>query len=183
MRIRLRPIAVVLAAASLVSGCATAPDVLGRDVILVPAAPRAPKPRGELLAVQDGRIWLRTKDDGVREMEAATFREVQVRRHDLGGGYARRIGLIGGLVSAITLTASCGSVEGNSAGGCAVVGAAVGGLLALTGVLTSMSLDASSRAHLSPNDLSLRAYARFPAGLPKNVPPASLTPGPQPRRP
>jgi hypothetical protein len=179
MRKSPRSIAALLAVACSASACASGvSDVLGRDVILVPTAPRTPKPRGELLAVQDGRIWLRTKD-GVREMEAASFREVQVQRHGYGGGSARRLGLIGGLVSAIALTASCSSVDGNGTGGCAAVGAAIGGLLAVTGVLSSMSLDASSRAHMAPDDLSLRAYARFPAGLPKDVPPASLAPGPR----
>ena len=174
MRALLNPLAGVLLAACSVSGCATGAHVLGRNVTLVPTAPDAPKARGELLAVDQGRIWLRTKKDGVVELEAGSFREVQVQRHDLGNGLARRVGLIGGLVSTLALTASCSSVEGNSGSGCAAVGAAIGGLFAVTGLLSSIGLDASARAHMNPQDLTLRGYARFPAGLPKDVPPARL---------
>jgi hypothetical protein len=56
----------------------------------------------------------------------------------------------------------------------------VGGILALTGYLSSMSLDASSRAHVSPSDGDrLRGYARFPAGMPKDVPPEWLARPPE----
>jgi hypothetical protein len=177
---RTRPIlAVVLAAACALPGCASSsPDVLGRQVRLVPREPRTDKPRGELLAVQDGRVWLRTKE-GVRDFPAAHFREVQVERHGYGR-FTRQFALIGGAVSFAALTASCSSVEGNSGGGCAAAGALVGGILALTGYLSSMSLDASSRAHVSPSDGDrLRGYARFPAGMPKDVPPEWLARPPE----
>ena len=175
MRSRRPPVAGLLILACTASACATgAPDVLGRNVTLVPREPQAKKAKGELLAVRDGRIWLRTKSDGVREFEADSLREVQVQRHDLGNGLTRRIGLIGGLVSTIALTASCSSVEGSNAGGCLAAGALVGGLFALTGVLSSASLDASARLHLAPQELTLRGYARFPAGLPRDVPPEWL---------
>jgi hypothetical protein len=179
-----RPIlAVVLAAACAVPGCATggAPDVYGRRVELVPQEPGARRTAGELLAVQDGRVFVRT-DEGVRDFPASSLREVRVRRHDLGHG-VRSIGLVGGVVSMIALTASCSSVEGNDAGGCTAIGAVVGGLLALTGVLSGMALDSSSRAHLSAGDDRLRGYARFPAGLPKEIPAEWLSQKPAARKP
>ena len=180
MRSHARPVAGLLILACTVSACATgAPDVFGRRVTLVPREPRAEKAKGELLAVSDGRIWLREKDGGVREFDADSLREVQVQRHGLGNGTTRRIGLIGGLVSTIALTASCSSVEGNDAGSCLVAGAAVGGLFALTGALSSASLDASARTHVAPRDLTLRGYARFPAGLPRDIPPEWLARPPE----
>jgi hypothetical protein len=175
-----RPIlAVLLSAACSLPGCATgsAPDVFGRHVELVPKEPRADRTAGELLAVEGGRIWVRTKD-GVRDWPASSFREVRVQRHDLGRG-TRKIAFVGGLVSMVALAASCSSVEGNSAGGCAAVGAVVAGALALTGLLSGMALDASSRARLSAGDDALRAYARFPAGMPKEVPPEWLAQEPE----
>jgi hypothetical protein len=175
------PFAVLLLAAGAVCGCATAtPDVYGRTVTVVPTGFEAKKVKGELLAVDQSRLWLHTKE-GVRDFDVAAVREVQVKRHDLGGGLARRIGLIGGLVSALALTASCASVEGNGGGGCAAIGAGIGGVWALTGVLSSMSLDKSSHARMSPDDLALRAYARFPAGRPKDAPPVALVKTPPPR--
>jgi hypothetical protein len=172
-------LAVVLGAACALPGCASsAPDVLGRQVRLVPREPRAGKPDGELLAVQDGRVWLRTKQ-GVRDFPAADYRGVQVERHDFGR-FTRRFALIGGAVSFAALTASCSSVEGNGVGGCAAAGALVGGILALTGYVSSMSLDASSRVQVSPSDGALlRPYARFPAGMPRDVPPEWLARPPE----
>jgi hypothetical protein len=173
MRSRLQPVAGLLLVAC--TACATgSPDVFGRNVTLVPREQDVPKVKGELLAVSDGRIWVRTQKDGVREIEASSLREVRVQRHGLGNGLARRVGLIGGLVSTLALTASCGSVEGNSAGGCLAASALVGGLFALTGVLSSTSLDASAREHVAPRDPTLCGYARFPAGLPEDVPPEWL---------
>jgi hypothetical protein len=167
-------LAVALATACAVPGCATgrAPDVFGRRVELVPKEPGAPRTTGELLAVQDGRFFVRT-GQGVRDLPASSLREVRVRRHDLGRG-VRRIGLVGGAVSLAALTASCSSVEGNGAGGCAAAGAIVGGLFALTGLLSGIALDSSANAHLSAGDDRLRGYARFPAGLPRGVPPEWL---------
>jgi hypothetical protein len=175
-------LAVVLAAACAVPGCATggAPDVFGRRVELVPKEPPTPRAAGELLAVQDGRVWIRT-DEGVRDFPASAYREIRVPRHDLGRK-TRTIGLVGGLVSMVALTASCGSVEGNDAGGCAAAGGLVGGIFALTGVLSGMALDSSSKAHLSAQDDALRAYARFPAGMPRGVPPEWLAEMPRTRK-
>jgi hypothetical protein len=184
MRRTLLLVAAAALAAGFATGCASAgPDVLGRNVTLVPKEPKAPRPKGELLAADGGRVWLRTPKDGVREYEVASLREVRVQRHGYGGGRIWRIGLIGGLVSAAALTASCTSVEGNETGGCVAAGAIVGGALALVGGLSSMSLDASSQARLTPQDLGLRRYARFPAGLPEGVPPEWLMQEPKATKP
>jgi len=148
--------------------------VYGRTVTVVPTGYEAKKVKGELLAVDQGRLWLYTKD-GVRDFATGSVQEVRVQRHGLGGGVTRRIGLIGGLVSAIALTASCSSVEGNGAAGCAAVGGVIGGLFALTGTLSSLSLDGSAQARVAPQDAKLRGYARFPAGPPKGMPPEWLS--------
>jgi hypothetical protein len=178
--LRLSLATVVVAASCAAAGCAVhgSTSVYGRTVTLVPAG-QAPKEKGELLAIDQDRIWLYAKD-GVREFETATVREVRVERHG-EGTTVRRIGLIGGLVSAIALTVSCSSVEGNDGASCAAVGAAVGGVWALTGLLTSHGLDKSAQLRVPAADSSLRAFARFPAGLPKQVRPESLVQGPRPR--
>jgi hypothetical protein len=147
-------------------------------VTLVPTG-EAPKEKGELLAIDQDRIWLYAKG-GVREFETATVREVRVERHG-EGTTVRRIGLIGGLVSAIALSVSCSSVR-NDDESCAAVGMAFGGVWALTGFLTSRGLDKSAQLRVPAADGSLRAYARFPAGLPKDVRPESLVQGPRPRQ-
>lgn len=168
----------VALAALLGGGCAArGPEAYGRAVTLVPVEASAPKVKGELLAVDQGRIWVRTKD-GVRDFAPASVREVRVRRHSLTGGWAVRWGLVGGLVSGVAMAASCSSVEGNDSGGCAAFGGVTAGLWALAGLLAAPSLEASSQLSLDPESARLKPYARLPAGLPKGLPPASLEEGP-----
>jgi hypothetical protein len=169
---------VVALAALVAGGCAArGPQVYGRDVTLVPIASGAPKVKGELVAVDQGRLWVRTKD-GVRDLDPASVREVRVRRHNLTGGWAVRWGLIGGAISGVALAASCSSVEGTDGGGCAGVGVGAAAVWALVGFLAAPSLEASSQLSLDPESARLKPYARFPAGLPKDLPPASLLQGP-----
>lgn len=178
MRSLRRPLLGPTLVALLAAGCAArTSDVLGRSVTLVPREGGAPKAKGELLAVDQGQIWVRTKD-GVRAFDPAAVQEVRVRRHNMTGGWAVRWGLVGGLVSGAAMAAACSSVEGNESGGCAATGAVWGGLWALVGLLAAPSLDASSQLSLDPQSERLKPYARLPAGLPKGVDPRSLVEGP-----
>jgi hypothetical protein len=168
----------VVTLAALAGGCAAkTSSVLGRTVTLVPSEDGAPKAKGELLAVDRGRIWVRTKD-GVRDFDPAAIREVRVRRHNYTGAWARRWGLVGGLASGTAMTIACSSVEGNSGGGCAGAGAIWGGLWVLAGFLAAPSMDASSQVFLDPNSEKLKLYARLPAGLPEGLDPPVLIQGP-----
>ncbi len=168
----------VVAVAALAGGCAAGTsNVLGRTVTVVPSEDGAPKAKGELLAVDRGRIWVRTKD-GVRDFDPAALREVRVRRHNYTGGWAVRWGLVGGLASGAAMAVACSSVEGNSGGGCARPAAIWAGLWVLTGLLAAPSLDASSQVFLEPNSGRLRLYARLPAGLPEGIDPPVLIQGP-----
>jgi hypothetical protein len=168
----------VAVVAFLAWGCAThAPEGLGHQVTLVPREPGAPRLKGELLAVDHGRILVRTKD-GVSEVDPSSLQEVRVRRHNLTGGWAKRWGLVGGLGSGIVLAASCSSVEGNSGAGCAAFGAGVAALWAVVGLLVAPDLEASSQVSVDPESKRLKPYARLPAGLPDGVTPRSLVEGP-----
>jgi len=172
-------VVLLLAGLALASGgcAARAPDVLGRPVTLVPKAEGGAKAKGELLAVDQGRIWVRTKE-GVRDFDPAALREVRVRRHGLGGRWALRWGLIGGFLSGFALTAACSSVEGNSSGGCAAFGAGTGAVWMLVGAAAAPGLDASSQLRLAPGAPDLRGYARLPAGFPAGATPGQLEAGP-----
>jgi len=171
-------VAVVALAAVAGGGCAARTSkVLGRTVTLVPREDGAPKAKGELLAVDQGRIWIRTKE-GVRDFDPASLREVRVRRHDLTGGWAVRWGIVGGLASGVAMAAACNSVEGNDGSGCARTGAIWGGLWMLAGLLAAPSLDGSSQITVDPRSDRLRPYARLPAGLPEGVDPKLLIQGP-----
>jgi len=78
----------------------------------------------------------------------------------------------------VALAASCASVDGNSGGGCAAFGAGVAALWAVVGLLVAPDLEASSRLSVDPGSARLKPYARLPAGLPKDLAPASLEQGP-----
>jgi hypothetical protein len=174
----LRGLVVVVVLAAVAGGCAgRTSNVLGRAVTLVPSEDGAPKAKGELLAVDRGRIWVRTKD-GVRDIDPAALREVRVRRHNYTGGWAVRWGLVGGLASGTAMAVACSSVEGNSGGGCAKGGAIWGSLWVLAGFLAAPSLNASSQLFLDPQSERLNLYARLPAGLPDGVDPKLLIQGP-----
>jgi hypothetical protein len=178
MRRARRLIAIVPLAALAWGGCAArTSSVLGRTVTLVPREDGAPETRGELLAVDGGRIWIGTKQ-GVRDFDAAALREVRVRRHGLTGGWAVRWGLVGGLASGVAMTAACSSVNGNDAGGCATTGALWGGAWVLVGLLAAPSLEGSSQIRLDAASDRLKLYARLPGGLPAGVDPHRLIQGP-----
>lgn len=179
MRPTLAGCAVLLAAVASAGCAARAPSVLGRQVTLVPVEKKDPKVKGELLAFEQGRLWVRT-EAGLRDVDPASLREVRVQRHTLNGKWAIRWGLLGGLASGVAMAAACSTVQGNSAGGCAGAGAVFGGVWALMGLLAAPSLEASSQVSFMPESTRLKPYARFPAGLPKGVAPESLDPGPPP---
>jgi len=176
---RFRGLVAAVTLASVAGGACAArtSSVLGWTVTLVPREEGAPKAKGELLAVDQGRIWIRTKE-GVTEFDPDSLREVRVQRHGLTGAWAVRWGFMGGLASGVAMTAACSSVDGNDAGGCAGVGALWGGMWVLAGLLAAPSLEGSSQVTVDPGSDRLRPYARLPAGLPEGVGPHQLIQGP-----
>jgi hypothetical protein len=176
------PRVVVLSLAALPLGCATGQaklQVLGRPVTVVSNAPEKEKVQGELLAVADGRLWLRA-DSGVREIPLAAIREVRVRRHGFGARQALTWAAVGGLVTGGALSLACASVEGNS--NCGVVGLAVAGIWLAVGALSAPSMESSSAVRLPvPTSADLRPYARFPQGPPDGLDLPSLA-APVPHR-
>jgi hypothetical protein len=165
------------------SGCAT---VGARSPMDVPVVGRAVtvamegghKVKGELLAVDEGRVFIGA-DDGVREVPLASVREVRVKRHGFGARKALTWALVGGLATGGTLAASCASVE--DAGGCMTIGAVTLGAWMAVGGLAAPAAEASSRIRLrQPDAGDLRPFARLPQGLPDGVSPALLGPPPPP---
>jgi hypothetical protein len=171
-----RPLALLLAAALLVSGCATANTevslpVVGRTVTVV-TEPDENEVKGELLVVEKDRLYVRA-EAGVREIPLGAVREARVKRHDFGKSKALTWSLIGGLVTGGALMGACSSVEGN--GSCASAGLVTLGAWLAIGLLAAPSFESSSRIKLQrPSPEELRAFARLPQGLPAGVTPAAL---------
>jgi hypothetical protein len=129
--------------------------------------------RGELLAVEENRLWYLARDEQVRSVGASEIRRVELDRHDLGSG---RIGtwstLAGGVTSAV-MFAACTSVS--SGGACA--GFTLVWALAWAGVGGLSWAFAQPRRRVGGHALEeLRPWARFPQGLPDGwtVPPGGI---------
>lgn len=156
------------------TGCATTPKVpvFGRAVTVVPGDDEEPEVRGELLAVEEDRLWVRDEDE-LMEVPLSTVREVRVKQHDFDGGRALQWALLGGVATGGVLAGACSSVEGTE--NCAVFGLIVAGAWLLVGALAAPSLEASSRLELGhPRPEDLRPFARLPQGLPAALRPPTL---------
>ncbi len=163
---RLRNFTVTSAAAlSLASPAAAQLDksVLGANVQV--AVANAPKIKGELIAVSTDSVWVLR---GLELLTAPVARVslVRLRRHKLDGAAGLIWTVVGGVVTAGLLTAACNSVDGAECGG---LFAGVMVPWAVIGGLSALSLEASSRQDFRPGEYAgLRAYARFPQGLPEH---------------
>jgi hypothetical protein len=166
-----------LVALVLMPGCATTNTdvgmpVVGRTVTLV-TAPANEQVKGELLAVQKDRLYVRAAD-GVREIPLGAVSEARVKRHGFGKSKAYVWSLIGGLATGGALAAACNSEGGDGCGGYGLVTL---GLWLGIGALSAPSLENSSRLRLPrPTPEQLQPFARLPQGLPAGVTPGSLGP-------
>ena len=159
-------LAAFLVVTTLLPACATtrrAPSALGRSVIVVPRAD-GPRIRGELLAVAEDRVIVRA-EDGIHDVALPQIREVRVRRHSLDGRKAWTWTIVGALVSGIALAAACSGVE--DSGNCAGAGLAGAVPWLVFGGLASASLERSAFLPFEAREGDrLRAFARYPQGLP-----------------
>jgi hypothetical protein len=178
-----RPALLLLLLAAVPWGCTTVrlqPSVLGRSVRVEPPTGTQAKPlEGELLAVTDERIWIRSAT-GVTELPVSEGVQVRVQRHSFTRRKTWIVSIVGAVVSGVGMSAACSSVEGTN--GCGTVGLAFAGGWLLTGALAAPSLDASSQIKIdSRRTPDLRPFARFPQGPPPGVDLLALGP-PEPRR-
>jgi hypothetical protein len=153
--------------------------VTATSACVLPGAPASPYGRhtvldlrpgtiteGELLAVDSAGIWLLQRDTLVH-YDTAAIRQVRLERHVLNGRRTIVWMMLAGLGTGVALSVACSQVEDADCGG--VLQSAV---LAYTaaGALFSLSNQYSSVWHWSPAESErLRAYARFPQGLPAGV--------------
>ncbi len=137
-------------------------SVLGASVQV--AVANAPKIKGELIAVGTDRVWVLR---GLELLTAPIARVslVRLKRHKLDGTAGLIWTVVGGVVSGGLLTAACSSVDGTECGGVFLGVMSWWGVL---GGLSALSLEASSLQDFRPGEYEgLRAYARFPQGLPE----------------
>jgi len=149
--------------------------VLGHSVRITPSE-RDSASSGELIAVSAESVWVAPGAEIVSVPWSRVGR-LQVRLSNVNGGGAMAYSVVMGLLTGGALFAACSQVEDTE---CAVVLPGVLGMWLLLGALSAMTIESSSQKALGAAQWeALRAYARFPQGLPDSLPrqgPAS--PGP-----
>ena len=141
------------------------PDVLGSQVDVSLTSGSRARLKGELVAVSADSLWVLADSALVSAPLASVFR-ARVKRHSLGGGAALIWGVVGGVVTGGLLTAACSSVADDCGG---VFPAMVVPWLLFVAI-SAPSMESSSRIDFRRSQWQeLRAYARFPQGLPVNV--------------
>ena len=122
---------------------------------------------GELLAVSADSVWIAQRSGNV-SIPLGEVRRVNVRMGHLTRGDAVVYGAGVGLAAGVAMLSACSQVEGAECSGVLPI-FLVSGLL--WGVIAGASFDASSHKRFSRQQWdALRAYARFPQGLPADVP-------------
>ena len=158
----------VVAWAAVLSGCSSALQPLsplGRDV-KVARVRGAVVDAGELLAVSADSVWI-AQPSGNVSIPLGEVRRVDVKVGHLRSGDAVAYGAGVGLAAGIAMLSACSQVADECGG--VLPAFAVSGLI--WGALAGLSFDASSHKRFSRQQWdALRAYARFPQGLPADVP-------------
>lgn len=140
--------------------------VLGRSVRITPAE-RDVALSGELIAVSAESVWVAPGAEIV-SVPWSRVRRLQVRLSKVSGGGAMGYSVVMGLLTGGALFAACSQVEDTE---CAVVLPGVLGMWLVLGGLAAMSLESGSHKTLGAARWEeLRAYARFPQGLPDGLP-------------
>jgi hypothetical protein len=145
----------------------------GADVVVVRRQQAGPI-RGELIAASADSVWV-LDNTALRGVPLASVQQVDIRRFNSGASTAWTWAIAGGLVSAGALTAACSSVEDTS--GCGIILPLMMVPWLAWGWGGAASLGGSSRRSLRPAASVLRAYSRFPQGLPPDLDIATLRVG------
>jgi hypothetical protein len=168
---RLRGIGLVLAACGGTPLCAqTAPTLRGTRVEVFA---RQQSHTGELLAVSSDTLWV-WGESGLMASPVSSLTEVRIRQHSFTSGTMLLWGVFGGITSGVILTVACSSYQAEELScGPVLPVFTLSGLL--MGGLAALISGPSAYREFSPTQTQdLRAYARFPQGLPPGVDPSRL---------
>lgn len=121
---------------------------------------------GELMSADSNSIWL-LQGDSLNEYSLASLRRVQIPRHSFGVRQTIYAGVAVGAGTGLLLTLACSQVEDAA---CVFVLPVITGFGGILGALFAVFNDYSTVYRLNPSDWqTIRAYARFPQGLPAPV--------------
>lgn len=120
--------------------------------------------RGELIEAFDGSLLL-LSESGYESVTLDEVAEIEWRRHGVDSGDALLWVGIGSLVTLAGMSYACSQYEG---GDCSGAVAATLIPWAALGVPFAFWLGSSAWGDLPPDEVELRAYARFPQGAPES---------------
>lgn len=152
-----------VAAADLVGQEPYRPSPFGAAVVLRRTGKDRAPIQGELIAASADSVWV-LQGAALRSVPLESVKRVEFRRFDSGASTAWTWGLVAGVLSAGALYAACSSVEDTS--GCGILFPVILAPWVLWAGVGAASLDGSSREDLPATADALRAYSRFPQGLP-----------------
>lgn len=157
------------------------PSPYGAAVVLRQTGRDRAPIQGELIAASADSVWV-LQGSALRSVPLKSLKRVEYRRFDSGASTAWTWGLVAGVVSAGALYAACSSVEGTD--NCGILFPTILAPWVLWAGVGAATLDGSSREDLPTTAETLRAYARFPQGLPAGADGTTLRVGlklPMPR--
>lgn len=132
--------------------------------------------KGELLAVGADRLWL-LADTALLDPRISEVARVRIKRHPFTGSTMLVWGAIGAVTTGIALTAACASLGDDGLGGCGLVLPVFGLSWMVVAGVSSLFTAPSAYKTFRPGQIDdLRAFARFPQGLPEGVDPSQLGP-------
>ena len=158
----------------LVGGCAVKGVPIsahGRPVTIPSGNQRT---QGELLAITGDTLWVLQRDS-LRAEVLAPGQWVQVQRHDFGMRRTMKWMGITGLATGVSLMIACSSYESSDDGGgdnssCIAVLPASAIFFGVAGLLFGAGNQYSSSHRFTAADTArLRAFSRYPQGLPDSV--------------
>ena len=125
--------------------------------------------RGELLAVTADTLWWQGEGPaGQRTASSLTeITRLEVRMHDWDAGRIFRWSAIGAGVTSLAMTAACASIDEDT--DCWPVPLVTVGAWGLVGLIFGGIVAGTSGRDVLPIPDEVRAYVRFPQGLPEAV--------------
>lgn len=142
----------------------------GRATTVFPIA--GERVSGELLAVGRDTVWL-LSGDTLRAIGAGGIRRIDVDRHRFNGNKTMLWMSLAGTGTGVALVLSCVSYKNSEDDSSVSCGGVLPGTLLLflvAGAVLAFSNDHSSKYRLSPVETErLRAFARFPQGIPDSL--------------
>jgi hypothetical protein len=157
-------IAIATTAGCTLSGPGVSP--YGRLTTINPSERRKTS-AGELIAVSSDSVWLLGRDS-LFTFGMGGISSIEVQRHQFNAKRTFIHSLVVGVAAGAALGYACSTVEDTD--GCGAVFPVIAGFFTAGGAVLAIGTEQSSKFYFAPYQWSdIRAYARFPQGMPDSA--------------